>query len=86
MDDELVRGSTWQSTYKIPKAGNIVAGKSGSHRLAGFRLAVANDYEKVAGGNLRFPEASAGVMRIGHRGPSERYPNVGFRLVHEEEE
>ena len=48
--------------------------------VVGFRLAVANDYEQVAGGNFRFPEESAGVMRIGHRGPPEKYPNVGIRL------
>ena len=86
MDDELVRGSTWQSTYKIPKAGNIVAGKSGSHRLAGFRLAVANDFETYAGSGYIFPPQVAESMRSGHNGPSEKYKNLGFRLVHEEEE
>jgi hypothetical protein len=85
MEDELIRGSTWQSTYDIWKAGNILAGKAGSHRLAGFRLAVANDTEKYAGSGYIFPPTTAGSMKVGHNGPSEKYKNLGFRLVHEEE-
>lgn len=61
-------------------ASTLPAESDAKYNGAGFRLAVVNDYEQVAGGNFRLPEESAGVMRIGHRGPPEKYPNVGIRL------
>lgn len=69
-------------------ASTLSAESDAKYNGAGFRLAVVNDYELVAGGAYMVaggayssPKGAAGRLRSGHRGPSERYLNVGIRLV-----
>lgn len=69
-------------------ASTLSAEPDAKYNGAGFRLAVVNDCELVAGGSYlaaggaySSPRGAAGLLRSGHRGPSEKYPNLGIRLV-----
>ena len=64
-------------------AATLAAEQDHSMNGTGFRLAVVNDFETYAGSRYIFPAGGAASMRIGHNGPSEKYKNLGIRLVRE---
>ena len=74
-----VKGSPYGGSALHPR------GQYSMHPLSvestvGFRLAVVNDYEMVAGGVYHSPAGAAGTFRIGHHGPASEYRNLGIRL------
>jgi hypothetical protein len=78
-----IRGRTTSFPFPQDGAARLESEEGASRDTVGFRLAVVNDFEMYAGSGYIFPGPIAIAMRTGHNGPSEKYKNLGIRLVRE---